>query len=253
MSYYDPFGRRSRAGGRSSSGSGRSQRGRSSGSNAPTVEDYYQIAEMLRHLQEEHETQGAKLRNTEQALEEQTRRAIELHEELMRTRAALEEVEKNQKEEKPNQADSDWHERYIRLQAETENYRRRLEIRTAQESAEQRNQILRDMLSLADHLEMALEHIDRSAGAPAGDEASSYESFRSNLEATRAAFLETLRRYGVTPLSPLGEPFDPERHEAVGQIPSDEIPEDHVAAVVQTGYVADDRLLRPARVMVSGG
>ena len=57
-----------------------------------------------------------------------------------------------------------------------------------------------------------------------------------------------------------GQPFNPEVHEAVGQIPSQEVPEDHVAQVVRAGYVekeqgedGKDRLLRPARVLVSKG
>jgi molecular chaperone GrpE len=75
----------------------------------------------------------------------------------------------------------------------------------------------------------------------------------SNIEATRRAFLETLRRYGVERVDPQGEPFDPNVHEAIGHAPVEGVPADHVAQVVQAGYVEGDRVIRPARVLVSAG
>ena len=141
-----------------------------------------------------------------------------------------------------------WQERYLRLQAEMENLRRRLEQRAANESAEARRAILRDMLPLADHLEMALQHGAKLEGAEA-------EGFVGSIESTRKAFLEALRRYGVTPIDAEGAEFDPTRHEAVGQIPLSNAPAgtqvDHVAHVVQRGYMEGDTLLRPARVLVA--
>ncbi|RME60399.1 MAG: nucleotide exchange factor GrpE, partial [Caldilineae bacterium] len=119
--------------------------------------------------------------------------------------------------------------------------------RTAQQVDEERDNILRDMLSLADHLEMALQHWDQL------QDPETQKDFRASLEATLAAFLDTLQRYGVQPMNPVGEPFDPNLHEAVGHVPSDGIPPDHVAQVVRTGYTVNGRLLRPARVLVSSG
>ena len=98
--------------------------------------------------------------------------------------------------------------------------------------------------SLADHLELALQH-----GADlTGDKVQDYVG---NIAVTHQAFLATLRRYGVTPMDALGRPFDPNLHEAVGQMPDTALPPGTVAHVVQTGYLDGEKLLRPARVLVS--
>jgi molecular chaperone GrpE len=94
-------------------------------------------------------------------------------------------------------------------------------------------------------LELALQHADAVRAEPAG------KAFVGNIESTLRAFWEALRRYGVELQQPLGKPFDPEQHEAVGQIVSQETPPGHVAHVVQSGYMEGDRLLRPARVILS--
>ena len=150
----------------------------------------------------------------------------------------------------PPEGATDWREGYLRLRADMDNYRRRQEQRFQHIAQEDRQRILLDMLPLADHLEMALQHL---AEETQGDAQTLMNTYRNNIEATLQAFRETLKRHGVEPIDALGKPFDPEYHEAVGQIPSDDIPEGHVAQVVQTGYTIDGRLLRPARVLVSRG
>lgn len=129
-----------------------------------------------------------------------------------------------------------------RLQAELENTKKRLEKRFETEAAQYRQALLREMLPLADHLRAALQH--STAG---GQEA----SLRQGVELTLRAFHSTLQKYGVVPLDPTGEPFDPSLHEAVGQIQSEGVPSGHVAKVVQTGYTIDGELLRPAQVIVA--
>lgn len=216
----------------------------------PTLEDYRKLVEAYRQLQAEHQELSRRLAATEEALRQQTQKAMELEDALQAAQARVAELEQllAEVERQPSRAeDEDWKERYLRLQAELDTYRRRLEERSQAQVAEQQARILRDMLSLADHLEMALQHLAQMPHGPALD------SYRANLEATLRAFLDTLRRYGVEPLRPQGEPFDPGQHEAVGQVVSDQVPEDHVAQVVRTGYRMGDKLLRPARVLVSRG
>ena len=100
------------------------------------------------------------------------------------------------------------------------------------------------MLPLADHLDLALQH------ANVKDE--SARSFVANIEATRRAFMETLKRYGVEPLEAQGKPFDPNLHEAVAHVADAQTPPEHVLQVVQVGYMDNGKLLRPARVIISG-
>lgn len=257
MSYYDPFGRRYRPAQPQSRHSPYQQEAskRTGAGQQPTLEDYYRLVEANKELEAQHTELTKKLQTTEEALRQQTKKAIDLNEEL---RAAQQEAEQLRAEletvsAQNQQADGEWQERYLRLQADIENYRRRLEHRSAAEVDQQRHQILEDMLSLADHLEMALQYLDRSPTGGVTQLTEEGESFRQNLEATLHAFLETLRKHGVQPIEPMGQPFDPQIHEALGQIPHPDIPEDHVAAVVRTGYLVDDQLLRPARVLVSSG
>lgn len=218
----------------------------------PTLDDFRKLQEAHQNLLAQYERQSTELAEAEQqleikteALKNQTEGLKQLEAELVFTRAALQDAD--EKAEASSKEDEvDWADRYARLQAEMENLRKRWEQRFAQESKEVRHRILLDMLPLADHLEMALNHAGSQSDANGA-------GFVDNIRATQRAFLDTLRRYGVTPIEAKGQPFDPNLHEAVGQIPSEEAPEGAVAEVVQTGYEEGDKLLRPARVLVSTG
>jgi molecular chaperone GrpE len=255
MSYYDPFQRYNR-GQRpvQARPSGYGQQAQDPQRRQPTLEDYHQLVNAHQELQNKQEETAKQLAASQEALRQQTKTAIDLNEELRSAKEALSAAQAQVKElsARDEEVEGEWQERYLRLQAETENYRRRLEGRIATEVAQQRNQILGDMLALADHLEMALQHLDRPVEAQEPVTVDN-RNLRQNLEATQRAFLETLRKYGVQPMQSLGAPFDPQFHEALGRIAHAEIPEDHVAAVVRTGYLVDEQLLRPARVMVSSG
>lgn len=212
----------------------------------PTLEDFAALAQAHRELAAAFEAQKkelaartAELAIRSEALHKQGEDLKQTQSELMWTRAALEQGQKAQGE--PNQ--ENWQERYLRLQAELEDLRRRWEQRYADDTAEARRAILRDMLPLADHLELALEHAAKQ------DEPA--QSLVANIEATQRAFLEALRRYGVERQEAQGKPFDPQQHEAVGTDPSAAVPPGHVAHVVLSGYVEGDKLLRPARVIVN--
>lgn len=179
----------------------------------------------------------------DEALRGQSEHQKELEAELVFVRAALAEA---QEKLTADPEEVTWQERFLRQQAEMDNLRKRWEQRTIADTAENRRRILADMLPLADHLDLALQH------QPQLDDVQ-VRSFISNIDATRRAFLETLRRYGVERIDPVNALFDPTRHEALGQTPSAEAPVDHVAVVVQAGYAEGDRILRPARVLVSSG
>jgi molecular chaperone GrpE len=191
----------------------------------------------------------SELEITKEALHKQSEEFKKVETELVFTRAALEDAQKKLSEpEEPSLSaeEQSWQEKYARLQAEVDNLRKRWEQRAASETAEAKRRILNDMLPLADHLDLAMQH------APTGDDLA-LNGFLANIEATRRAFLETLRRYGVERVDPQGEPFNPHLHEAIGHTPAPGVPADHVAQVVQAGYVEGDRVIRPARVLVSAG
>ena len=94
-----------------------------------------------------------------------------------------------------------------------------------------------------------LDNLDRALAA-ATDPA---DPFVQGVFMVHQQFLGTLEGLGVTPIDPLGEPFDPARHEAVTTVDvGPDVPDGHVIGVVKLGYMIGDEVLRPAQVAVSG-
>ena len=137
-------------------------------------------------------------------------------------------------------AQENW-DKYLRLAAELENVRKRAarDVEKAHKFALER--IVADLLEVRDSLEMAL-----SAG-----EESSIENLLEGNEITLKLLKTVMQRYGVEDIDPLGEPFDPNQHEAMTMQPSADAEPDSVLTVFQKGYALNGRLLRPARVVVA--
>lgn len=138
------------------------------------------------------------------------------------------------------EAAENW-EKYLRCRAEMENYRRRVEATYAQLARESRRALLRRFLEVLDNLDRALA---------AGSEASSAAPLLEGVELTRKQFLTLLEQEGVRPISALGQPFDPRLHEAIGTLAVPDA-EGTVVHEALRGYIVDDDLLRPARVIVA--
>lgn len=132
---------------------------------------------------------------------------------------------------------------YLRAAAELDNYRKRAQ-REREDLAKFANEkILREMLPVIDNLERAVEHA-RQDGDKGG-------SLLEGVEMTLVQFGKVLEKFSVVPVNSVGEPFDPARHEAMGQIESAEHPPNTVAQELQKGYLLHERLLRPSLVMVT--
>lgn len=246
MTYMDPFGRRYRPAQQDRQNRANAQyQNAGRGSGPPTLEDYHRLSEAYQSLQKMLEESNSQLEATQEALRQQTKSAMDFQDQLKLAHQQIETLE--QERDEAQIAAAAHQEDLLQLRVETTSYRSRLEQRMEREADEKRLVVLRDMLELADHLDLAIDYWDQNRGTNAES------GFRDNLVATRNAFLETLRRHGVKPQEPVGAPFDPEQHEAVGQMPSGEIPADAVVHVIRTGYTAQEQVLRPARVMVSSG
>ena len=130
----------------------------------------------------------------------------------------------------------------LRTVAESENIRRRAsrDVENAHKYANEK--LLEDLLPVLDSLEKALELADQSDDAKAVLE---------GIEISLRMFRETLERGGVAIVDPLGEPFDPSKHEALAMVPKDEVEPNSVIEVVQKGYLLNERVVRAARVIVS--
>lgn len=137
-------------------------------------------------------------------------------------------------------ADENW-DRYLRAAAEMENVRKRAirDVENARKFALEN--FGRELLAVKDSLEMGIAAAD-SADA---------ESLLTGSEATLKLLAGTLERFGVTEIDPEGEPFDPDLHEAMTMQPSADVEPGSVLTVIQKGYALNERLLRPARVIVA--
>lgn len=129
-----------------------------------------------------------------------------------------------------------------RAQAEFINYRKRMEREQEQQRLNAIGTAVKRYLPVVDDLERAMINIpDTCQGIPWTDGITLiYQKMTSALEAD-----------GVKSLGSVGEPFDPNLHEAIGQAPSDDIPSGHIIEVLQKGYIIGERVLRPAMVRVA--
>jgi molecular chaperone GrpE len=132
-------------------------------------------------------------------------------------------------------------ERYVRLAADFENFRRRKNQELVDRSRYANEDAARAMLPVLDNLRRAVAHAGED-GAP---------ELVGGLEMVVREFESALERLGVTPIEAEGRPFDPALHEAIGGEESDNVDVDTVATEVQRGYRLHDRVVRPALVRVA--
>ena len=128
--------------------------------------------------------------------------------------------------------------RYKRALADLDNYRKRSGAEIQRRVDEGRQSMLRDWLEPVDTLERALRF---------GPDQPGYAGLRAVLDQMEAI----LARHGVTRIGQPGEPFDPQRHEAIDMRVSDDVPDRAVLDVVRSGFALGDRVLRPAEVVVA--
>ena len=140
------------------------------------------------------------------------------------------------------QAHENW-EKSVRAMAELDNVRRRSEREVANAHRYGLEKLLTSLLPVVDSLEQALQLADKHADT----------SMHEGLELTMKLFLNVLEKHDVKQLDPLGTVFDPQQHEAMSiQESADALP-NSVLAVFQKGYQLNDRVIRPARVVVAKG
>ncbi len=157
---------------------------------------------------------------------------------------AAEEAEELSPLEKLQREKEELEDRLARTQAELVNYRRRTQNENAQFRKYEGLNLVRDLLPVIDNLQ-------RAVGA--SGQASSVEDVKKGVEMVIQQFLDILASKEVKKIATQGEAFDPNLHEAVQQIPSDQIPAMHIAEELETGYQMSDRVVRPAKVIVSTG
>ena len=152
---------------------------------------------------------------------------------LAELKAKLEAAEKDAKDNK---------DRWLRAAADLENTRKRTKREIDDAKIDAKFKVLKEMLPVVDNLERAIEH----AGGP-GEKNAIVEGVQLVLRQFTTAF----ERLEVTAIDAMGQPFDPNLHEAVSQQETNDTPEDHVVQQLRKGYRLRERLLRPATVIVA--
>lgn len=131
----------------------------------------------------------------------------------------------------------------LRTMADMENLKRRtrLDVESAHKFALEK--FVNELLPVLDSMEMGLD--------AASKEDASVDSIREGLDMTFKQFLDVLQKFNVERVNPVGEKFDPQLHEAMTMVPSPDHDSQVVMEVFQKGYVLNERLVRPARVIVA--
>jgi molecular chaperone GrpE len=132
--------------------------------------------------------------------------------------------------------------RYMRLMADFDNFRKR-QIREREEWIKRANEsLLSDFLPVVDHLHIALSK-----------ETDNSTPFVAGVKMVYDQFVAALEKNNVVPVDAKGQPFNPEWHEALSQLPSETVPANEVIEQFRRGWSLSGRLLRPAQVIVSAG
>ena len=135
--------------------------------------------------------------------------------------------------------------RFLRAKAEAENTRRRAEADVTAAHKYALDRFAAEIISVRDSLDLA-----RMVELPK-ETSPAVHKMHEGLDLTLKLMDSVFQKFGVTRLDPKGQKFDPERHQAISMVESVEVPPGHVVSVVQKGYLLNDRLLRPAMVVVA--
>lgn len=137
----------------------------------------------------------------------------------------------------------DNYDRFVRVSAEFENYKKRASREMSEFKKYANEMMVRALLPVVDNLERAIES--------SGDDERANSCVVEGIEMTLKEILKILDHFGIKQVESLGQPFNPEFHEAILREESDEYPENTVIKELQKGYLMHERLIRPAMVVIS--
>ena len=135
-----------------------------------------------------------------------------------------------------------WKERYLRQLADLENTKKRLARSSAQEVEAQKETLLRDILPVADGLDLALLHT-----SPEDDN----RNILQGIEMIRSLLGQFFAKYNVEEMKALGRPFDSSLHESIGMVRYPGVATNTIVRVEKKGYLLSGKLLRPAQVLIA--
>ena len=134
----------------------------------------------------------------------------------------------------------------LRVTAEMQNLRRRTELDVEKAHKYGQERFATELLSVVDNLERAL-------AAASGSDDPQVQAIFDGVSLTLKSFQDCFQKFSIEAIDPLGEPFDPARHQAMSMVDNPEVEPNTVTTVLQKGYSLHGRVIRPAMVMVSRG
>ncbi len=170
--------------------------------------------------------------------------AQNLYEQVLDEEVEQAENQTEQAEEKAfSQADAqkEIEELKLRTLAEMDNFKKRLMREKEEQAKFAAENVLLDIIPALDNLDLALQYSSNEA----------CKDILIGIQMTRKLLLDSLKNHGLNTISDEKVPFNPEIHEAVSQEESEELEANYIVKVLQKGYMLKDRLLRPAKVVVS--
>jgi molecular chaperone GrpE len=182
----------------------------------------------------------SELEESRRELEEARQQLEQVRRELEETRSQLEFSQSKGRE--MMERIKEGHERALRATADLENYKKRAQKEKEEVQKFGIERLLKDFLPVADNLDRALEAAQKS---------NDFDSLRTGVEMTRKLFETAFGKNGVKGFSAVGQPFDPRVHEAMQQVESAAVPAGHVLFEAVRGYTLNERLVRPALVVVA--
>ena len=136
------------------------------------------------------------------------------------------------------------YDKFVRFQAEMENYRKRVQKERVEDRKYAHLPVMRDLMEIVDNLERAMEHARNNSGE-------GVDGIVAGVEMVAKQLNETFERHGMKRIKSVGEQFDPTMHEAMGLVETDSAPENQVMEEYEAGYFLHERVVKPAKVMVS--
>lgn len=140
---------------------------------------------------------------------------------------------------------TDARDKFLRARADMENARRRAEIDVSNAHKYAIERFASEIVTVRDSLELA-RSVDINQ-----EQQSAVQKMHEGLDLTLKLMDDVFRKFGITLIDPKGEKFDPSRHHAISMVESSEVPANHVVSVMQKGYLLQERVLRPAMVVVA--
>lgn len=180
----------------------------------------------------------------EQAATDTAAEKVEASETAQQQPAAEESVDLVAELDKAKAESLELRDKMLRMAAEQENFKKRMQRERENALKYAEEDILKELLPTLDNLQRAIEQ---------GHGSSDASVLLEGVEMTSKGLLNTLEKFGLKAIDKVGEPFDPNFHEALAAEHSDDVPENMILQEYQRGYMFKDRLIRAAKVVVSKG